>query len=435
MNMFFPSLFLMFLLFGILRPIEMVEDWPDWRGPNRDGKWHETGIITEFDTNPIRVRWSVPVASGYSGPTVSEQRVYLTDRLNYPDNKERVLCFNALNGEEIWTFSYDCDYVGIGYPAGPRASVIIDGNRAYSLGAMGNLFCFEKASGKVIWSKDLNREYQIRMPTWGISSAPLIVNNKIILNIGGSGKACVVALDKITGNERWRSLNDDASYSAPILIEQAGKSVIIVWTAQHVVGLDPETGSVYWEEEFRQEKMTINIASPVYENGYVLVSNFFDGSLLLKLDEENLKARKIWQRAGRDERHTDALHCCISTPLLKGNYIYGVDSYGELRCLELMTGDRIWENLTAVKQARWANIHLVQNRELTYMFNENGELIIARLSEKGFNELSRAKLIEPTREQLNRGGVGVTWAHPAFAYRHIFVRSDRELVCVDLSAN
>jgi outer membrane protein assembly factor BamB len=423
-------------LWGLLSGhLELSDEWPDWRGPNRDGTWEETGIVTEFNGDQIKIKWSVPVSPGYSGPTVSDQRVYLTDRLAYPENKEQVLCFNALNGKKIWSFSYDCDYVGIGYPAGPRASVIIDGDRAYSLGTMGHLFCFEKATGKVIWSKDLNTEYQIRMPTWGISAAPLILEEKIILNIGGSGEACMVALNKLTGKELWRSLKDDASYSAPILIEQAGKPVIVVWTAQRVVGLDPETGSIYWEEEFRQEQMTINIASPVYYNGYIFVSNFFDGSLLLKLDEDHLTAQKVWQRAGKDERHTDALHCCISTPLLKGDYIYGVDSYGELRCLDLKTGDRIWEDLTAVKQARWANIHLIQNGVLTYMFNENGELIIARLTEKGFEELSRARLIEPTKEQLNRGGEGVTWALPAFAYKHVFVRSDKELVCADLSAD
>ena len=112
-----------------------------------------------------------------------------------------------------------------------------------------------------------------------------------------------------------------------------------------------------------------------------------------------------------------------------------MDSYGELRCLKLITGDRIWENLNAVVPARWANIHFVQNGELTYMFNENGELIIASMSEKGYNEISRAKFIEPTKEQLNRSGTGVTWAHPAFAYKHVFVRSDAELVCGDLAGN
>ncbi len=428
-------IYIIFLSWLISGPVDLSDEWPDWRGPNRDGTWNEKGIFTKFPSDVLEIKWRVPVSAGYSGPTVSEQRVYLTDRMAFPENKERVICINALNGERLWSFSYDCDYVGIGYPAGPRASVIIDDQRAYSLGTMGNLYCFEKATGKVIWSKDLNNEYQIRMPTWGISSAPLIFKEMIILNIGGSKNACVVALNKLTGREVWRSLNDDASYSAPILIEQAGKSVVIVWTAQHVVGLDPETGSVYWNEEFRQEQMTINIASPVYYKGYIFVSNFFDGSLLLKLDENRLTAKKVWQRAGKDERHTEALHCCISTPLLKDNYIYGVDSYGELRCLELQTGDRIWENLTAVKQARWANIHFIQNGDLTYMFNENGELLIAKLTENGYEEFSRTRLIEPTKEQLNRGGEGVSWAHPAFAYRKVYIRSDKELVCADLAAD
>jgi outer membrane protein assembly factor BamB len=120
----------------------------------------------------------------------------------------------------------------------------------------------------------------------------------------------------------------------------------------------------------------------------------------------------------------------MNTPLIINDFIYGVDSYGELRCLELATGNRIWEDLTAVKKDRWANIHFVQNGDKTWMFNEHGELIISELSPKGFKEISRAKIIEPTKEQLPRG---VTWSHPAFANKHVYIRNDRELVCIDLS--
>ena len=407
-------------------------DWPDWRGANRDGKWHETGIIEKFDTDQIIAKWSVPVASGYSGPTVSEYKVYLTDRTTKPA-QERVHCFNAKTGESIWSYAYDCKYVGVGYPAGPRASVVIDGNRAYSLGTMGHLFCFQKETGEIIWQKDLNKEYEIRMPIWGIAGAPLIVDDKLILNIGGINNAGVIALNKHSGKETWRNLEDDASYSSPILIKQAGQAVVVIWTGQNVLGMNPETGSVYWAEEFSQHKMVINIATPVIENNYVFVSSFYDGSMLLKLDEEQLSASRVWRRQGKNERNTDALHACISTPVIQGDYIYGVDSYGELRCLDLKTGDRIWEDLTAVNKARWGNIHFTQNGDLFYMFNEHGELAIARLSERGYDEISRAKLIEPTREQLNRSGIGVTWAHPAFANKHVFVRSDTELLCADLS--
>jgi outer membrane protein assembly factor BamB len=120
----------------------------------------------------------------------------------------------------------------------------------------------------------------------------------------------------------------------------------------------------------------------------------------------------------------------MNTPVIIDGYIYGVDSYGELRCLEMATGDRVWEDQTAVKRGRWANIHFIQKDEKTWMFNEQGELIISELSPEGFNEISRAKLIEPTKKQLPRG---VTWSHPAFANRHVFIRNDKELICADLS--
>jgi len=408
-------------------------EWPDWRGPKRDGVWYEEGIIKKFETNQIPIKWSVPVRAGYSGPTVEDGRVYITDRINRPEEMERVLCFNAENGEEIWTHSYACEYVGVGYPAGPRASVIINDDRAYSLGTMGHLFCLNKMTGKVLWSRDLNAEYDIRMPIWGIAAAPLIIDEKIILNIGGQNGAGIIALDKNNGEEIWRSLDDDASYSAPILIEQAGQPVLVSWTGQNVVGLNPENGSVYWKEAFPQKRMIINIATPVLYNNYLFVSSFYDGSMLIRLDEYQLNATIVWKREGRSEKDTDALHCCISTPVILDDFIYGVDSYGELRCLDLLTGDRIWEDLTAVNKARWGNIHFVLNGDLAYMFNEHGELIIASLSDRGFYEISRAKLIEPTNEQLSRSGIGVTWAHPAFAYKHVFVRSDSELVCADLS--
>jgi outer membrane protein assembly factor BamB len=407
-------------------------DWPDWRGVNRDGTWHEKGVIKNFDSEHIMPKWSVPISAGYSGPTVSDQKVYITDRTTKPA-QERVHCYNANTGELIWSFNYDCIYYGVGYPAGPRASVVIDEDRAYSLGTMGHLFCFDKATGSVLWQKDLNIEYEIRMPIWGIAAAPLIYGESIILNIGGSNNACVVALDKLTGMELWRNLEDDASYVAPILITQAAKDVLVIWTGQNVVGMNPENGMVHWIEEFEQKKMVINIATPVIENNYLFVSSFYDGSMLLKLDEETLGVKMVWRRQGKSERNTDALHCIMSTPIILGDYIYGVDSYGELRCLDLYTGDRIWEDLTAVKKNRWANIYFVQNGDIIYMFNEQGELLTANLSPEGFHEISRAKLIEPTHEQLNRSGEGVTWAHPAFAYKHVFVRSDKELICADLS--
>src|SRR6266550_1690708 len=140
-----------------------ADEWPQWRGPNRDGVWKETGLVDKFADKQLKLRWRVEIGSGYSGPTVADGRVYVTDRLVEPRRVERVHCLNWKDGKNIWTHTYDCEYSGVSYEAGPRASVSIDEGRAYSLGTMGHLFCFDAASGSVLWSKDLAQEYKIRM--------------------------------------------------------------------------------------------------------------------------------------------------------------------------------------------------------------------------------------------------------------------------------
>lgn len=420
---------LLLVILGIIHTGCQTQDWPDWRGENRDGVWKASGIVEVFDSDVIELLWSVPIGPGYSGPTVSDGRVYVTDRVERPSQAERVLCFNEKTGEQIWAYQYDCIYENVGYPAGPRASVVIRDGKAYSLGTMGHLFCFDARTGSVLWQKDLNSEYEINMPIWGISSTPLLVDEKIIVQVSGSKNASLVAFNRNTGKEIWRCLDDRAGYSAPILVEKNGTRVVVNWTEHSLSGLDAETGEVYWRFPWNTG-MGMSIATPVLYKDYIFVSAFYSGSLLVKLGADYTTASKVWQRMGESENETDALHCVMNTPLILDDFIYGVDSYGQLRCLELSTGDRIWEDQTAVKRDRWANIHFIQKGAKTWMFNEHGELLITELSPDGFKEISRAKLIEPTREQLPRG---VTWSHPAFANRHVFIRNDERLVCGNLS--
>lgn len=426
-------LFSLLLLTLHLRP-SAADDWPQWRGPQRDGIWRESGVVDSFSSDQLSHKWSVEIGPGYSGPTVADGRVFITDRGPGQDagSHERVLCFEEASGRKLWEHAYKAPYT-ISYTAGPRAAVTIDGQRAFAVGAMGHFHCLDVGTGEVVWKRDLEQEYSIEMPIWGIAAAPLIYRDTVIQQVGGTPDACIVAFDKQTGEERWRALPDRAGYSSPILIEQAGQQVLVCWTGDSVSGLNPDDGAVHWSIPFPPTQMPIGIVTPVTDGERLYVSSFYDGSLMLRLDQNKPAATVLWKQAGRDERNTVSLHVMIGTPILEDGFVYGVDSYGQLRCLNADTGERIWEDTTAVPTARWATIHMVRHQGDVWMFNDQGELLIAELSPEGFEEKSRAKLIERTEKQLPRRG-GVTWAHPAFANRHVFARNDKQLVCASLAA-
>jgi hypothetical protein len=274
------------------------------------------------------------------------------------------------------------------------------------------------------------------MPIWGIAATPVIEGDLLIVPVCGAEDAYLVAFDLESGEERWRALADRGNYSAPIVIDQAGVRVLVIWTGDRVAGVDPASGSLFWEVPFESTRMPLGVASPVLHEDMLFFTGFFDGCILIRLDTEDTKVEELWRRKGPNEITTDGLQSIISTPVIRGEHIYGVDSYGQLRCLKLADGERVWEDLTAVPEARWATIHLIPHEapgERIWMLNERGDLMITELNPEGYNELSRTHLIDPTRQQLNQRE-GVVWSHPAFAYRHVFARNDEALVCADLSA-
>ena len=405
-------------------------DWAQWMGLERKGVWHLDLQKESLQAGDLKKIWEVPVGTGYCGPTVADGRVYLMDYVGTSVKSERVLCFSALTGELIWKHEYESQY-NVGYPTGPRASVLIDEGRAYSFGTMGHLYCFDAKTGKVLWHVHGGENYDLKIPVWGLSASPLVEKDLLIVQMGGYPEACLVAFDKVSGKEVWRALSDNASYAAPIVIDQAGERVLVCWTGDNLVGLNPETGKAYWKVPFKRRKGIINISTPVYEAPYIFLSSFWDGSMLVKLDQKAQKAELVWVRAGNNERNTDALHCCISTPVIYNDHVYGVDSYGEFRCLELLTGDRMWTDTTLVPHGRWANAHLIKQGEKTWAFNELGELILAKLSPEGFGDLGRVQLVKPVQVSPNPRG-GVNWSHPAFTGRRIYARSDALLVCYEL---
>jgi len=424
------SLLILFFSLALARGqnINDTNNWSQWRGPDRLGVWNNGPELENLSADMIQQIWSVEIGPGYNGPTVSAGRVYAMD---YVRGREQVHCFSAKDGQKLWSHSYPVTY-SVGYPTGPRASVLVRDGKAYSFGTMGQLFCFDAESGEVLWGVNTLETYQVRVPIWGLASNPILLEEKLIVQLGGESGAGLVAFHKDTGKEIWRALKDEASYSAPVLIKQAGKEVLVVWTGESISGLDPSAGKVYWSLPFQPGNMIMNIADPVYDPPYLFLSGFFDGSYLLKLDQETTSAELVYHRHGENEKRTEALHCCISTPFINEGYVYGIGSYGETRCLDLLTGERIWEDLSLVPKARWANVHLVRQGDLTWGFNELGELLLGRFTPEGYVDLGRAKVIDPVRISPNPRN-GICWAHPAFSGRQIIIRSDEQLTCIQIN--
>lgn len=414
-------------------------DWPEWRGANRTGEWTENGLVDRFADSGLKVKWRTPAGSGFSGPSVAAGRVYLADfRRTSPNHGvERVLCLDEESGAVLWTAEWPADYTGLAdtYAIGPRATPTVDAGRVYMLGASGILVCLNARNGSRIWQRDLQKEFGATLPVWGFAAAPLVDGERLLCLAGGEPNANVLALDKRTGKEIWRALSGstEPGYSQPILIDAGRARQLIVWHSTALTSLEPATGRVYWNQPFRPHLNT-PVATPVRSGSRLLVSSFFNGSLMMELDSERPAARRLWQGKSASEIDTDGLHALIGTPVIDGDYIYGVCSYGQMRCIRAGNGERVWETLEVTgEKARWAAAFLVRNCDRYFINNDAGELILAKLSPEGYMELDRTRLIEPTSRPGNRRRAGaVNWVHPAYANRHLVTRNDREVIRVSL---
>lgn len=418
-----------------------ADDWPQWMGPQRDGQWRETGILDEFPKNGPKILWRTPIAGGYAGPAVAGGLVFVADYVRQdgdPANdpgkrseltgRERVLCFDASAGVLVWKHEYDRPYA-VSYPAGPRATPTVDGDRVYALGAEGNLWCLKTDSGEVVWSKDLQKEYGVETPIWGFCAHPLVDGDKLVCLVGGEGSVAV-AFDKRTGREIWRSLTaSEPGYSPPSIVEAGGVRQLIVWHPEAVNGLNPETGEVYWSIPLRPN-YGMSIMAPRAYGDLLFASGIGGAAAVMRLDRAKPAAEVVW-RGKRD----NGVYCANSTPIIDRGIVYGVDcDKGSLRAVKLEDGEILWETWEPTTESKRRAGHgtafLVKNGEKYFLFSETGELILARLSPEKYEEVGRARLLAPTGEAFGRE---VVWSHPAFAHQCVFARNDKELVCASLA--
>ena len=430
-------------------------DWPQWMGPNRDDVWSETGIIDKFPAGGLKELWRTPIGGGYAGPAVAGGKVYVADKklkdgAKDPDNpfdvkktesSERLLCLDAKTGQEIWKYEYDCPYT-ISYREGPRCTPTVSDGKVYFLGAMGDFACLDAEKGTVIWKKNFPKDYEAKVQIWGFAGHPLVYKNMVIVLVGGKD-AVAVAFDKDTGKEVWTALSaKDAGYCPPTLIDAGGVKQLVVWHAEAINGLNPETGSVYWKFPIKPNS-SMSIMAPRLAGDYLYAGGNGGAQVVLKLSKDKPDATIAWQQdaVGMGKRAGPLGMAPINmTPFAEGGVIYGVDQPGMFRAFKAETGERLWWTFVPVlgkdeeedfKGAGTGTAFIVKNGDRFFLFADNGALTIAKLTPKGYEEVSRTALkLELTQKAFGRK---VVWCHPAFAEKCIFVRNDKEIVCFSLA--
>lgn len=439
-----PPIFSSILVTSILvfqTPSVIADDWPQWNGPQRTGVYSESATIRSIPEGGLKKLWSQPVHFGYSGPSVSSGRVYLTDYVkksgestNNPGTRdrlngtERILCFDSKSGKPLWTHDYARDYA-ISYPAGPRATPTVDGDRVYTLGAEGDLICLSVADGKVVWQRQLKETYKTDSPIWGYSAAPLVVDDLLFTLAGGEG-SLVVALDKFTGDERWRALSaTNIGYCPPSMIKAAGRDQLLIWSPENLNGLDPKTGAVLWTVPL-EPKYEMSITPPVVSGNKLFVSGIGGVAGMFEIDKFKPGLKELWR--GKSKH---AMYCANSTPIFDGDYLYGTDcEKGFLVCVRASDGARLWETFQPTgggdDRISHGTAFLSKVGDLYYLISETGDFIIVRLTPEKYEEIGRAHILEPTNECFGRA---VVWSYPAYANRCLFARNDKELVCYSIA--
>lgn len=420
-----------------------AQDWPQWLGENRSGVFASEGLVSEFQDGQLPVVWRIPVKMGYAGPAVADGKVYLMDWEHTAEQRsakepgtERVLCFNEKDGSLLWEKSYPQIYK-ISYPFGPRTTCTVEGDRVYALGAMGNLWCLNANDGTEIWSTNFLAGLAKEAPFWGYAAHPLIDGKQLICTVGGEGNA-LVSFDKWTGEILWKTGTvKEIGYAPPVIYEAGGKRQLIFWHDFGLMSVDPSNGKSLWTTKFadpaKAQGPAVTIGTPQIFEDKLIVSDFYSGSLVLDLKptSEGKQPAVVWVDDPQDQEHAEGLNALMATPFVSDGYVYGVSGMGEMRCLDLATGKIKWQSFDPQegKKALFATTFVVKNGPHYWLFNDQGELILANLTPEGYQQLGLQQVLKPLSRA--RGRI-VVWSHPAYANGKMFARNDEEMVCIDL---
>ena len=378
-------------------------DWPQWRGPNRDGISKETGLLKQWPAEGPPLVWKMTGAGrGYSSMAISNNRLFT---MGLRGDREYVIAFDTTTGKQAWATSSGSAFRN-DRGDGPRGTPTVDGDKVYSLGGDGDLSCIDARTGKIVWSLNVLKKFGGSNITWGISESPLVLGEKLLVNAGGPG-ASIVALKKTDGSLIWKTQSDKAGYSSAIPVQINGVTQVVFFTAQRAVGLDVKDGRLLWEYA-RPSNNVANVATPIVRANRVFISSDYGtGGGVVEIKPDN-KAQEIWFTKDMRNHH--------SSSVLIGDYLYGFSS-AILTAMRFDTGEIAWRDRSVGKGSLvYADGHL-------YCFSENGVVGLVEAVPTGYKEKGRFRIPQDSLP---------TWTHPVVAGGRLYLRDQDTIYSFDV---
>ena len=380
--------------------------WTDFRGPNRDGHYRERPILTAWPSPGLTPLWKQPVGGGYASFVIAHGRAFTIEQRG---DEEVTAAYDAATGRELWTSRSAGAFREMMGGDGPRATPTWHQGTVYSLGGSGELRALHDATGRILWRTNILEDAGASNIQWGMSAAPLVVGETVIVLPGGPGGKSVVAYDRRSGRVAWSALDDRAAYASPMLVRIAGAEQLLVFTASRLVALSPSGGSVLWEFPWRTQ-YDVNASQPLVigEDRVFVSTGYGSGAALVEIsrDGERFGVREVWR--------TNRMKNQFTSSVLHEGHIYGLDE-AILACLDAASGELKWKGgRYGYGQVMLASGHLI-------VTTEGGELALVRATPERHIEVARSPAVE-----------GKTWNHPAMSDGYLLVRSLSEMAAFDL---